>query len=116
MSARNAYIGSPIERIEDLRFLRGRGEFVDDVTRGALLHAAILRSSVAHGHIRSIDGTAARARRGVHAVITASDIGRPLPNIPLRTFHFKVSPRSSAICSRSSPTARFAMSASRSPS
>ena len=92
MSARNAYIGSPVERIEDLRFLRGRGEFVDDVTRGALLHAAILRSSVAHGRIRSIDGTAARARRGVHAVITASDIGRPLPTIPLRTFHFKVSP------------------------
>ena len=41
----NAFVGSPVERIEDLRFLRGRGEFVDDLTRENLLHAAILRSS-----------------------------------------------------------------------
>ena len=31
--AANAYVGSPVERLEDLRFLRGRGEFVDDVPR-----------------------------------------------------------------------------------
>ncbi|MPZ41140.1 MAG: hypothetical protein GEU95_24455 [Rhizobiales bacterium] len=48
-------IGSAIERIEDLRILRGRSEYVDDVTRPGLLHAAILRSQVAHGRIgRSI--------------------------------------------------------------
>jgi len=80
----NLFVGSAIERREDLRFLRGRGEFVDDLTRPGLLHAAILRSSVAHGRIRSIDGTAARARQGVHAVITAADIGEPIPRIPLR--------------------------------
>ena len=80
----NVFIGSPVERREDLRFLRGRGEYVDDVTRPGLLHAAILRSSVAHGQIRSIDTAAARARPGVHAVITAADIGDPVPKIPLR--------------------------------
>src|SRR6195256_4386327 len=80
----NAYIGSPVERIEDLRFLRGRGEYVDDLTREGLLHAVILRSSVAHGRIRSIDTAAARARPGVHAVITAADIGDPVPLIPMR--------------------------------
>src|SRR6266436_1929100 len=80
----NAYIGSPVERIEDLRFLRGRGQYVDDLTREGLLHAVILRSSVAHGRIRAIDTAAARARAGVHAVITAADIGAVVPAIPLR--------------------------------
>ena len=80
----NAYVGSPIERIEDLRFLRGRGQYVDDLTREGLLHAVILRSSVAHGRIRSIDTASARARPGVHAVITAADIGDPVPVIPMR--------------------------------
>src|SRR5580692_2430883 len=80
----NAFVGSPVERIEDLRFLRGRGQYVDDLTRERLLHAAILRSSVAHGRIRAIDTAAARARPGVVAVITAADIGAAVPTIPLR--------------------------------
>src|SRR5947209_16387519 len=80
----NAYVGSPVERIEDFRFLKGRGQYVDDLTRDGLLHAVILRSSVAHGRIRSIDTGAARARPGVHAIITAADIGDPVPVIPMR--------------------------------
>jgi carbon-monoxide dehydrogenase large subunit len=79
----NAFIGSPIERLEDLRFLRGRGQYVDDLARDGMLHAAILRSSVAHGRIRAIDTAAARALRGVHRVITAADIGR-VPRVPMR--------------------------------
>ena len=81
--ATNAFIGSPIERLEDLRFLTGRGQYTDDLTNEKMLHAVILRSSVAHGRIRSIDTAAARARPGVHAVITAADIGE-IPTIPLR--------------------------------
>jgi aerobic carbon-monoxide dehydrogenase large subunit len=79
----NALVGSPIERVEDLRFLRGKGEYVDDVIRPRLLHAVILRSGVAHGRIVAIDAGAALARPGVHAVITAADIGS-VPTIPLR--------------------------------
>src|SRR5437764_36241 len=45
----NAFVGSPVERIEDLRFLRGRGQFVDDLARDNLLHAVILRSAAAGG-------------------------------------------------------------------
>jgi aerobic carbon-monoxide dehydrogenase large subunit len=81
--ATNAFIGSPIERLEDLRFLTGRGQYTDDLTDERMLHAVILRSSVAHGRIRNIDTTAALARPGVHAVITAADIG-DVPKIPLR--------------------------------
>jgi carbon-monoxide dehydrogenase large subunit len=79
----NRPIGSPIERIEDLRFLRGRGQFVDDVPCEGALHAAILRSGLAHGRIRRIDAGAARSCPGVHAVITASDLGA-VPVIPMR--------------------------------
>ncbi|HLH95692.1 MAG TPA: xanthine dehydrogenase family protein molybdopterin-binding subunit [Xanthobacteraceae bacterium] len=80
----NAFVGSPIERIEDLRLLKGRGQYVDDLSSPGLLHAAILRSAVAHGVIRAIDAAAARARPGVAAVITAADIGAMVPTIPLR--------------------------------
>src|SRR5215831_5824026 len=80
----NVFIGSAVERLEDFRLLRGRGQFVDDLARENLLHAVILRSAVAHGHIRSIDTAAARARPGVHAIITAADMGAAIPTIPLR--------------------------------
>ena len=80
----NAFIGSPVERIEDFRFLRGRGQYVDDLARDDLLHAVILRSAVAHGRIRSIETRTALARPGVHAVITAAEIGAAIPTIPLR--------------------------------
>src|SRR5262249_46443523 len=82
--AANALIGSPIERLEDFRFLRGRGRFIDDVHCDGLLHAAILRSAVPHGRISAIDPAAARARPGVHAVITAADLGDAVPPVPLR--------------------------------
>jgi carbon-monoxide dehydrogenase large subunit len=80
---RNTFIGSPVERREDLRFVRGRGEYVDDLDPDGLLHAVILRSGVAHGRIRSIDATAALKIAGVHAVITGQDIPGP-PVIPMR--------------------------------
>ena len=83
MIGTNRYIGSPVERVEDLRFLRGRGEFVGDLRREGMLHAAILRSPSAHGRLRRIDTTAAYAIPGVRAVITAAEIGA-VPTIPLR--------------------------------
>ena len=66
----NSFVGQPIERLEDLRLVRGRGQFVDDLARKDVLYAAILRSSVAHGRIRSIDVSRAAKIPGVHAVIT----------------------------------------------
>jgi carbon-monoxide dehydrogenase large subunit len=80
----NAFVGQPIERWEDLRLVRGRGQYVDDLTRKDMLYAAILRNSVGHGRIRSIDVSAARAMRGVHAVITAADLGEKIPVVPMR--------------------------------
>ncbi len=80
----NSFIGSPVQRVEDLRFLRGRGQYIDDLVRPNQLYAAILRSSVAHGRIRSIDTKAASAIPGVQRVITAKDIGPKVPTIVIR--------------------------------
>src|SRR3989440_3141908 len=79
-------IGKPVERIEDLRLLRGRGSYVDDQHVDGMLHAAILRSSVAHGRIRRLATDKARRMPGVHAILTAADIakGGPVPTIALR--------------------------------
>jgi carbon-monoxide dehydrogenase large subunit len=84
MRRQNTFIGSPVERVEDLRFLRGRGQYVDDLHRQGLWHAVMVRSPVAHGRLRSIDTQAALAMPGVKAVLTAEDVGRPLPTIPFR--------------------------------
>ncbi|MGB6539085.1 MAG: xanthine dehydrogenase family protein molybdopterin-binding subunit [Xanthobacteraceae bacterium] len=80
----NSFVGQPIERLEDLRLLRGRGCFVDDLARSDMLHAAILRSTVGHGRLCSIDVAAARSLPGVHAVITAADLGERVPVVPMR--------------------------------
>ncbi len=80
----NRLIGAAIERFEDLRFLRGQGTYVADIAREGALCAVIVRSAVAHGVIRGIDTAAARAMTGVHAVLTAADLGEKVPRIPLR--------------------------------
>jgi carbon-monoxide dehydrogenase large subunit len=79
----NRPIGSPVERREDLRFLRGRGEYVDDVPAAGALHAVILRSAMPHGRIRAIDVAPALKCPGVRAAITAKDIG-DVPVITMR--------------------------------
>jgi aerobic carbon-monoxide dehydrogenase large subunit len=84
MKVSNTYIGRAMERTEDLRFLRGRGTYVADVNRAGQLYAVILRSSVAHGILRSIDITRAMDIPGVRHVLVASDFGAQVPKIPLR--------------------------------
>lgn len=77
-------VGSAVERMEDARFLSGSGNFADDLAVEGMLHAAILRSPIAHARILAIDASAALAMPGIHSVITARDIGDVIPIIPLR--------------------------------
>src|SRR5262245_31129039 len=63
----NTYVGAPIERVEDLRLLRGRGCYLDDLARSGQWHAAFVRSPFAHGAIRRLETHAAHAMRGVQA-------------------------------------------------
>src|SRR5689334_2777559 len=83
-SMKNTFIGTPMERREDLRFLRGRGAYVDDLKLPGLLHAVILRSAVAHGRLISIDASGALGLPGVHAVITSADMPGGPPIVPMR--------------------------------
>jgi len=64
------WLGKSIKRKEDDRFIRGRGNYVDDVRLPGMLHMAILRAPVAHARINSIDASAAQALAGVVAVVT----------------------------------------------
>ncbi len=64
----------PVRRKEDARFIRGQGCFVDDIQRPGMLHAAILRSPLAHARIVSIDTAAAEAHPKVRAVITGQTL------------------------------------------
>ena len=100
MRSVNTFIGSPVERVEDLRFLRGHGQYVDDLDREGQWHAAIVRSPVAHGRIRAIDLTAASAMPGVRAVLTAQDIGPSIPTIPFRRRNPSVEPYAQPVIAR----------------
>ncbi|MGE0296163.1 xanthine dehydrogenase family protein molybdopterin-binding subunit [Pseudonocardia sp.] len=77
------WVGKSIRRIEDPKFLRGRGGYIGDMTVPGMLHAAVLRSPHAHAVIAAIDTVEALAAPGVHAVITgaqAADLVDPLPD------------------------------------
>jgi carbon-monoxide dehydrogenase large subunit len=63
-----------VRRREDRRFLTGRGSYTDDLRRPGELHAALVRSPLAHARIRAIDAAAAREAPGVAAVFTAADL------------------------------------------
>jgi len=66
-------IGAASKRREDVRFLTGRGVYTDDLKIQAQAHAVMVRSTVAHGRIVSIDTSAAAAMPGVLAVFTGED-------------------------------------------
>ena len=53
------WIGQNMKRVEDPRLLAGQGRYVDDVALPGMLHAALARSEVAHGHVRRVDVSAA---------------------------------------------------------
>jgi len=75
-------IGEKVQRVEDERFVRGKGQYTDDLLRGAL-EVAVLRSPQAHAHILDIDVSDVLDVEGVHAVYTYDDLtgslAEPLP-------------------------------------
>jgi aerobic carbon-monoxide dehydrogenase large subunit len=63
-------LGASRKRVEDNRFIRGRGNYVDDIVLPDMLHMEILRSPLAHARIVSIDTSKAWAIPGVRLVLT----------------------------------------------
>ena len=80
------YIGAPLRRREDVRFVTGQGQYLDDVRLPGMLHAAILRSPHAHALVRGIDASGALALDGVTAVFTYADMADLAKAIPMRVF------------------------------
>jgi carbon-monoxide dehydrogenase large subunit len=80
-------IGQRVRRLEDPRFLTGKGRYVDDLRLQGALHVAFVRSPWAHAHVRGIDASAATALDGVR-VFTAQDLDiGPMPVPPMLQAH-----------------------------
>ena len=69
------YVGCPIRRLEDTRYLLGRGQFIDDLRLPGMVCAHFLRSPHAHARILRIDSKQTRKAPGVLGVWTAQEIG-----------------------------------------
>jgi carbon-monoxide dehydrogenase large subunit len=76
-------IGASVTRLEDRPLVTGRGQFAADISFPRQLHMRVVRSANAHGVLKNVDVTEAKALRGVVAVWTASDIAN-LPPIDFR--------------------------------
>ncbi|HEY0422983.1 MAG TPA: xanthine dehydrogenase family protein molybdopterin-binding subunit, partial [Rhodopila sp.] len=85
------FIGQSTRRLEDARFLTGRGTFVDDANDAGQARAFVVRSPHAHATIDRIDTTAAKAMPGVLGIYTHDDISG-LGLLPCATLVATVSP------------------------
>src|SRR5438874_13234729 len=79
-SAETSQIGRSVPRLESWLKVTGRAEYVHNLRLPGMLYGKIFRSSVAHGRIRRIDTTAARAMAGVHSVVTAAEVKTIVPD------------------------------------
>ncbi|HEY4278528.1 MAG TPA: xanthine dehydrogenase family protein molybdopterin-binding subunit [Conexibacter sp.] len=71
---RSGAVGKPLPRVEDRPLLVGSAEFVGDIELPEMLHAAFVRSSVAHARVLNVETAAARALPGVHDVVSAAEL------------------------------------------
>src|SRR6516165_9814520 len=80
---RAPHIGRSLLRREDRRLLTGRGQFIADLELPRMLHAAFVRSPVAHARIRAVDlSVAAAAAPGVALALSGAELARLLPPLP----------------------------------
>jgi len=73
-------IGRSLPRIEGRDKVTGRAEYTHTMRLPGMLHAKIFRSTVAHGKLKSVDTSAARAIPGVLHVVTIEDVKKVIPN------------------------------------
>lgn len=85
-SNRSGLVGQSVRRVEDVRLLQGQGRYVADAEPEGTLHAAFVRSQLAHATITSIDAAAARRAPGVVAVVTGAEMEELThPFVPVAT-------------------------------
>jgi len=76
------WIGKPLRRREDGRFLRGEARYLDDLSLPGMLHMVVIRSPYAHGVLRAVRTERARVLPGVVAAIAAEDLPPELQGVP----------------------------------
>ncbi|MBO0911356.1 MAG: carbon-monoxide dehydrogenase large subunit [Acidobacteria bacterium] len=69
-------MGHAIKRKEDLRFIQGKGNYVDDVNLPGMVYGQLVRSPYAHARLKGIKTEKAKALPGVIAVITGEDLAK----------------------------------------
>src|SRR5438477_12743992 len=79
-SAEISQIGRAVPRLESWLKVTGRAEYVHNLRLPGMLYGKIFRSTIAHGRIRRIDTSAARAMAGVHSVVTAAEVKTVVPD------------------------------------
>ena len=67
-------IGHRVRRVEDDRFIRGVGNYIDDIHLPGMLHMAILRSPYAHATIKNVDLSNALKAEGVVAAFSGAEL------------------------------------------
>jgi aerobic carbon-monoxide dehydrogenase large subunit len=82
MSEPGRLVGRSLLRREDRRLLTGEGQFIADLELPRMLHAAFVRSELAHARIRSVDLSQAAAAPGVALALSGADLLRLLPPVP----------------------------------
>jgi aerobic carbon-monoxide dehydrogenase large subunit len=76
-------VGQPLRRYEDQRLITGQGRYTDDIALPGMVHAYVLRSSMAHAKLVRVDAAAARQKPGVLLVHTGADVSADgLSNVP----------------------------------
>ncbi len=87
--------GQSLRRLEDARFLTGRGRFIEDLDEPGQAWMHVVRSPHAHAAITHIDLEAARTASGVLGAFTAADLAElgPLPcNVPVASLQPMIVP------------------------
>src|SRR5262244_3866622 len=77
-----SFVGRSISRREDQRLLTGRGQFIADLKLPQMLHAAFVRSPLAHARIKAIDLSRAVASPGIIYALSGPELARQLPPVP----------------------------------
>src|SRR5258706_13652444 len=72
------YVGQPLRRREDFKFVTGKGRYTDDLKAPGMLHVAVLRSPHAHAIIKQVDLSAAKAATGVRLALSCAEPARTI--------------------------------------
>src|SRR5215475_10424086 len=79
-AATAAQVGRSVPRLEARDKVTGRAEYTHNLRLPGMLYGKVFRSTVAHGRIKSIDTSAAKAVPGVYRVVTAEDVIKVIPH------------------------------------